>query len=143
VKRVGAVVLVGLIYAWWASGVRPFTTLAYVLIALPSLLVVVAYLSLGALSPGRRDVTRYYQERSHDVTLKNVAPWIVVVLLAVALEVVGLALGGRSRDVPTLSTTVDHLLVWHWGRWLLYVAWLSIGLTPVVRLRQFRGRGVR
>jgi hypothetical protein len=135
--------LVGLIYAWWASGVRPFTTLAYVLIALPSLLVVVAYLSLGALSPGRSDVTRYYRERADGITLKNVAPWLVVVALVVALEVVGLALGGRSRDVPTLSTTVDHLLIWHWGRWLLYVAWLSLGVMPIVRLWQFRRREAR
>jgi hypothetical protein len=142
VKRVAVVVLVGVVYAWWASGVAPFTTLAYVLVAIPSLLALSVYVSLGALSPRRKDVRRYYHERSKAVTLKSVAPWLVVLALAIVLEVVGLALGGRSHDVPTLSTTVDHLLVWHWGRWLFYLAWLFSGVTPVFRLWQFHEREV-
>jgi hypothetical protein len=143
VKRVAAVVLMVVVYAWWASGVTPFTSLAYVLVAIPSLLAVVTYALLGGLSPWRKDVARYYQERAEGTTLKSVAPWIVVFVLAVALEAVGLALGGRSRDVPTLSTTVDHLLVWHWGRCLLYVAWLVMGAVPIVRLWQHRRREAR
>ena len=43
------------------------------------------------------------------------------------LEAVGLALGGRSADVPTLSTVVDHALGWHLTRLLLFVGWLLIG----------------
>lgn len=137
------VVLVGVAYAWWASGVRAFTTTAYVLVAIPSLLALATYVSLGGLSPRRRDVTRYYHERAEGVSFKGVVPWLVVLVLAIALEVVGLALGGRSHEVPTLSTTVDHLLVWHWGRWLLYVAWLAVGVVPIIRLWQFRRREAR
>jgi hypothetical protein len=134
VKRAAVVALAGLAYAWGASGVAPFTTLAYVLITIPSALMIAIYISLGALSPRRHDVTQYYQRRAEGATLRNVAPWLVVLLLALALEVVGLALGGRSSSVPTLSTAVDHLLIYHWERWLLYVGWLSVGALPLFRL---------
>jgi hypothetical protein len=142
VKRVAAVVLLGVVYAWWASGVTPFTMTAYVLVAIPSLLGIATYLFMGGLSPWRKDVTRYYRERAEGITLKSVAPWLVVLALAIILEAVGLALGGRSSDVPTLSTTVDHLLVWHWGRWLFYIVWLFFGALPIVRLWKFRRREV-
>jgi hypothetical protein len=125
-------------FAWWATGVRPFTTLAYVLIAIPSLLAVVIYALLGGLSPHRADVTAYYRRRSAGATPKTIGPWTGLLLVAVVLEVIGLALGGRSPNVATLSTTVDHLLVTHWGRWLLYDLWLAVGAGPLVRLRLAR-----
>jgi DMSO reductase anchor subunit len=129
--------LVLLAYAWWATGVRPFTTLAYVLIAIPSLLAVSIYALLGGLSP-RADVTAYYRRRSAGATPKSIGPWTGLLLVAVVLEVIGLALGGRSPNVATLSTTVDHMLVAHWGRWLLYDLWLAVGVGPLERLRQAR-----
>jgi hypothetical protein len=141
-KRVVAIVLVAVVYAWWTSGVTPFTTMAYVLIAIPSVIALAAYIMLGALSPWRKDVTRFYRENSEGVRLAAMVPWLVVLVLALALEVVALALGGRSRDVPSLSTTVDHLLVWHWGRCLLYLGWLCLGAVPIFRLWQFRRREV-
>jgi hypothetical protein len=122
--------------------VRPFTTLAYVLIAIPSLAVLITYGVLGGLST-RNDVARYYQERSRGATLANVTPWTVLLLAAVALEAIGLALGGRSTVVATLSTTADHLLVTHWGRWLLYDLWLAVGAGPLFRLARHRRRGAR
>jgi hypothetical protein len=133
VKRTATVALLAL-YAWWASGVAPFTTLAYVLIAIPSLLMVVSYGALGALSPRRADIARYYRRRSGDASFATTSPWLAILVVAVVLEAVGLALGGRSRDVATLSTAVDHLLVAHWGRGLLYLAWLAIGARPIYRL---------
>ena len=130
--------LVLLAYAWWATGVSPFTTIAYVLIAIPSLLVVLTYASLGGFSPRRADVMAYYRARSAGATPKSVEPWTGLLLIAVVLEVIGLALGGRSPNAATLSTTVDHLLVAHWGRWLLYDLWLAVGAGPLVRLRRAR-----
>jgi len=47
------------------------------------------------------------------------------------LEGIGLLFGGRSPTVPTLSTTVDHLLSVHWGRFVLCGVWLSVGWCPV------------
>jgi hypothetical protein len=126
--------LLGTLYAWWASGVAPFTTLAYVLIAIPSLLMVVSYGTLGAFSPRRVDIARYYRRRSEDASFATTSPWLALLVASVVLEAAGLALGGRSRDVATLSTAVDHLLVAHWGRGLLYLAWLAIGASPIYRL---------
>jgi hypothetical protein len=140
-KRVSplAVILTLLLaaYAWWATGVRPFTMLAYVLIAIPSLAAATIYSVMGGLSP-RADVATYYRTRSAGATSRNVWPWTGLLLAALALEAIGLALGGRSAHVTTLSTTVDHLLVAHWGRWLLYDLWLAVGAGPLVRLRHAR-----
>lgn len=135
-QRLLAFGLVAAAYAWWASGIMPFTTTAYVLIAIPSVVMVAVYGALGALSPKRAEISRYYLARSSGATWTSTAPWLVLLVAAVALETVGLALGGRSPDVATLSTAVDHLLVNHWGRGLLYLAWLAAGAGPILRLWQ-------
>lgn len=133
-KRVFVLALLVALYAGFASGVKPFTTTAYVLVAFPALVVLSAFSLLGAFNPRRDDVHSYYFHQSVDASLTNILPWLSVFALAVALEAVGLALGGRNKTVPTLSTTLDHLLVTREGRWLLYVAWLSVGITPLLRL---------
>jgi hypothetical protein len=126
--------LLVVVYAGFASGVKPFTATAYVLVAIPALVVLVVFSMLGALTPRRDDVHAYYLDRSDHASFTKVLPWLSIFALAVALEVVGLALGGRNKTVPTLSTTVDHLLVTREGRWLLYAAWLSVGVAPLIRL---------
>lgn len=137
-KRLTVLALLVVAYAGFASGVKPFTTPAYVLVALPSLVVLVMYSVMGGLTPGRDDVRNYYVGRSDGATLANVFPWLSLFVLAVAIEVIGLTLGGRNKKVPTLSTTVDHLLVTREGRWLLYATWLSVGLAALLRLGQRR-----
>jgi hypothetical protein len=136
VKRVVIAGLVTIAYAWWLTAVAPFTWLSYTLIALPSLMAIGLYVVLGAYSPRRADIAVYYRSRSQNASLSSVTPWLVLLLGAVILETVGLALGGRSKAVPTLSTTVDHLLVTHEGRALLFVAWLLVGVAPLWRLWQ-------
>jgi hypothetical protein len=61
--------------------------------------------------------------------------------VAFALEVAGLALGGRSSAVPTLSTVVDHALAWHAVRFVLFLAWLALGWAPVVRQARVERQG--
>lgn len=134
VKRLTFLALLVVLYSGFASGEKPFTALAYVLVAIPSLVVLITFATPGGLTPRREDIHAYYFERSDRATLTNVLPWSSLLTLAVALEVVGLALGGRNKTVPTLSTAVDHLLVTREGRWLLYVTWLSVGIAPVLRL---------
>jgi len=134
VKRTAFGVLVAVTYAWWATGIAPFTALSYVLVAVPVTALVASYAAMGALSPHRGDIGHHYRRCAGDASLKNVAAWLAVLVGAAALETAGLALGGRSRSVPTLSTTVDHLLVTHVGRWLLFVAWLWVGATALLRL---------
>lgn len=133
------VVIAGLVtiaYAWWLTAVAPFSWLSYTLIALPSLMAIGLYVVWGAYSPRRADIASYYRSRSQNASLSSVTPWLIVLLGAVILETVGLALGGRSKAVPTLSTAVDHLLVTHEGRALLFVAWLLVGVAPLWRLWQ-------
>ncbi len=124
-------VVVGIPYAWWASGLTPFTTRAYVAVAIPVAVVVVAsFLHF----PGRNLPTGFGAERR--ITVAGAWPWLALGVAAVALEIAGLALGGRSPAVPTLSTVVDHALRRHAVRFLLFGAWLAIGAVPVLRVRR-------
>jgi hypothetical protein len=129
-------------YAWIATSVHPFTANAYIVVAVPSLAGPLCYASLGGFSK-RTDIGDYYRERSSTVTWRAVGPWIAVALVAIALESAGLALGGRSPGVPTLSTTVDHLLVNHWERCVLFAAWVAVGATPLRRLQLARRARLR
>jgi hypothetical protein len=140
VARATALALLLVLYAWWASGVRPFSALGYALIAIDSLAVVILLVVWAGLSSREFDVHDGDRIAGTDSSLAHAWPWLALVVLAVALEVVGLALGGRSTTVPTLSTTIDHLLVTHVVRWLLYMAWLAVGATPLVRRWQRRHR---
>lgn len=137
-ERVVVVAVIAIACAWWVTGVAPFTALSYALIAITSITAVGLYASLGAFSGHRVDLANYYRARARNVSLSSIAPWLVVPICAVVLEVVGLALGGRSRSVPTLSTAVDHLLAQHWERSVLYVLWLLVGARPPWRLWQQR-----
>jgi hypothetical protein len=127
-----------LVYAWFATGVRSFSTSAYVVLAVPSLSALLFYGALGGFSLRRNAVTTYYRSRSSAVSWQSAAPWVIVAVLAIALEALGLAIGGRSADVPTLSTTVDHLVVDRGGRFALLVLWLAVGACPLRRLMLLR-----
>jgi hypothetical protein len=111
-------------YAWWAAGLAPFTSTAYVAVALPVAGVAVSAVLIptGPRSP-----------RSAGRPAYGALPWVGLLVVAVALEATGLALGGRSSAVPTLSTVVDHALAWQGVRFVLFVAWLALGWAPVVR----------
>ena len=61
--------------------------------------------------------------------LRSAAPWLVLVAIVVGLEAVGLALGGRSPTVPTFSTVADHALVSHASRFVIFCAWLGLGVV--------------
>ena len=153
----GLVVIVA--YAWWATGVQPFTVGAYVAVGIP-----VVSLTVLAVAPGRSwsswpvpqgpaaapprtaagaasaPASTPPDSRSG---LGDAVPWIIILGAAVALECVALALGGRSAVVPTLSTVVDRGLRWHALRLLMFCGWLSIGGAPAVRvLLRLRHRAV-
>jgi hypothetical protein len=132
-------VIVGVVfvaaYAWVATSAHPFAPWAYAVVSIPVVVTLVLYAMRGGFSePG---ATNYYRRRSLGTTRKA-APWLGLFIVALALEIVGLALGGRSTAVPTLSTTVDHVLVAHWGRWLLFLWWLWIGARAIEGMSQRR-----
>ncbi len=138
-KRVALAVAVGAAYAWWVAGVAPFSALSYTLVAVPSLIALVVYAHDGGFTPRRGDLAAHYRRRADGATLESVAPWLSVLAVAAALEVWGLALGGRSVAVPTLSTIVDHLLATHFERAVLFMLWLAVGALPLAELAR-RGR---
>jgi len=111
-------------YAWWATGTQPFTLTAYVAVGVPVVLA-------GAVALGRPVSRVTSPPPTPDGGLWSAAPWIVILALAVVLECTALALGGRSSEVPTLSTVVDHALGRHALRFLLFCGWLAVGFAPV------------
>ncbi len=124
-------------YAWMAAGTTPFHAWSYVAVGLPGLLLVAGYAWWGGLGAGGR-VGGYYRRRADGASWPSVSPWLAIVTAAVVIECIGLALGGRSPSVPTLSTAVDHLLARRWERCLLFVAWLLVAGLPAVRMRRQR-----
>ncbi len=126
------------LYSWWATGVAPFTVRAYVAVGIPSVLL----LAVGMMDffcgpregqdPGRRPGAEPASTPDR-LQLRRTFPWLLLVLAAVGLEAAGLALGGRSSTVPTLSTVVDHALAWHVVRFVLFCSWVAVGWSPLVR----------
>ena len=125
---VGAVVAV---YAWWATGLPPFTAGASLAVGLPVLALIGVALAVG---PRRHGGSGPSNRPTSDPTgLRTAFPWLMILLAALTLEGVGLALGGRSAAVPTLSTVVDHALAWHAVRFALFCGWLAAGWVPALR----------
>jgi len=122
-------------YAWWETGLHPFSWPAYAALAVPFAAVVTAYGVSGGLSWRRQAVTAHYRRAADGATWKASAPWLVLVLAVLALEAAGLALGGRSHTVPTLSDVVDRALAWHGVRVVVFLVWLALGVLPGLRLR--------
>jgi uncharacterized membrane protein len=139
-RRVAYVIVIALVivYAWLATGAKPFHALSYALISIPILIVVAVYVMVRTFYDERSGVSHYFRRRSLGLSSAHTTPWLVVLVGAIILEIVGLALGGRSKRVPTLSTEVDHLLTTHWLRCVLFLAWLAVGVAPLRRLNEHR-----
>jgi hypothetical protein len=117
-------------YAWWATGVAPFTGAAYAAVGIP-----VAAVAVGASLGTRRNGTVSPTPSPPTGAFRAALPWAVLGGMALVLELVALALGGRSHAVPTFSTVVDHALSRHPVRFLLFSAWLALAGVPLVRRR--------
>jgi hypothetical protein len=120
-------------YAWWATGVRPFRAWADVAVAIPAALLALAAWRETARS-GRGAGRPMRAATALPAHPYGALPWIALGLAAVGLEVAALALGGRSRAVPTLSTVADQALAWHVSRWLAFAFWLAVGTWPLRRV---------
>ena len=116
-------------YAYWATGLHPFTWIAYLAVGIPVVICGSVLVVRGSVGAG----TGAGIGSGRVLTRAAAIPWLVLALAIAGLEGVGLALGGRSRTVPTLSTVVDHALGWHVSRMVLFCGWLLIGVVPAVR----------
>jgi hypothetical protein len=122
-----------LLYAWWATGLTPFTAVATVAVAVPVAVVALVVVArpgrttAGDIGPGAAPPRRRWE------------PWAVLAAVAVSLETVALVLGGRSATVPTLSTVVDHALGRHAVRGVLFCLWMAVGASAAVRVARRRG----
>ena len=122
-------VLVGMLaiaaYAWWATGLHPFTAGSYVAVGLPVAALVLVVLSKRPDGSGRNGSSAVAE--GSKIELRTAFPWVLLLVFAIGLEAWGLALGGRSTTVPTLSTVVDHAMAWHVERFVLFCGWLGVG----------------
>lgn len=127
----GAGVVLVVAYTWWTTGLHPFTDTSYAAIALPAAFVAGLHLFAPPVRTNRETRLGAFRRAPG---LGGTAPIASVLLLAIGLEAAGLALGGRSVVVPTLSTVLDHALRWHGTRAAIFLAWLGVGLRPLFRV---------
>jgi hypothetical protein len=119
-------------------GASPFTVRAYVAVGAPVILLVAAESVRPTI--GGASVPHGFSQHQ-PLRLGRAFPWLVLILSAATLEAVGLALGGRSGDVPTLSTVIDHALARHLVRFVLFCGWLGAGWAPFLRALRKGGGG--
>jgi cytochrome bd-type quinol oxidase subunit 2 len=110
--RVVAVVAAALVYAWIASGLRPFTHPEAVAVAIPLVVGGIAMLRMHA--------------EDGDATQRGTWVWAALFVALVALELVSYRLSPRI-DHPTLSSIADSAMSTHPGRFVVFVAWLGVG----------------
>ncbi len=136
-------------YAWWATSLHPFTVTAYGTVAGPVALVLAAAMRRTPGTSRRQEVEGGTTQAAvatggrTGIGVRSTGPWLGLLSLAVCLEAAALALGGRSRIVPTASTVADHALAWHGVRMVLFLAWLAAGLVPSIRRVRRAGGGSR
>ncbi len=118
-------------YAWWATGLHPFTAGSYVAVGLP--VVALVLVVLVTRPDGSDRIGSSAVAEGPEIGLRTAFPWLLLFTIAIGLEVWGLALGGRSANVPTLSTVVDHAMAWHGVRFVLFCGWLAVGWAAELR----------
>ncbi len=118
------------LYAALASGVKPFTVLAYAAVALPSVLcvgVLVAQRSRPGTGPWRRmDPARPASEGTG-------IPWLVVIVVLLGIELASYFHPGPRADYPTLSFGLNALLRHRAAKAAGWLAWLVLGWYLVRR----------
>jgi hypothetical protein len=122
-----------LAWAWWATGVRPFTWPARVALALPSLVVLgAAFRRRGGRPPlrvwlaGWRRLLGAPPPRRPPGLLAGAVVWGALVAAIGAWELA--ALFGQPRpDHPTLSSISGPVLAVHPARFLVFLLWLALG----------------
>jgi len=79
--------------------------------------------SLPWVSDAGRSITGWRRTRRLSAA---VAVWIVLLMAVVAFDLVSFL--HQSHDLPTLSYEIGRVTRWHWGRALVFAAWLAAGV---------------
>jgi hypothetical protein len=117
-------------YAWWVTGLRPFTTASYVAVGLPGAALVLVMIVIRLEGSNRDKLSRGIEH--FEIGLRTTFPWLILFAVTAGIEIWALVLGGRSTTVPTLSTVVDHAMAWHVVRFVLFCGWLAAGLGAML-----------
>jgi hypothetical protein len=113
--RVVAVIAAALVYAWIASGLRPFTHPEAVAVAIP-----LTVTGIALLRP------RSQVRAVDDETRRGTWVWAVLFAALVAWELISFRLSPRV-DHPTLSSIADWAMSTHPGRFAMFATWLAVG----------------
>ena len=116
-RHVGAALAIGttVAYAWWATGLRPFTWPSLLAVVTAGLLAILLGTRWRKVSEARRDV------------LPGVWMWGLLCGLLAAWELAAYLQQPRAEH-PTLSSLADQVLDGHPLRALAFLVWLTVGV---------------
>ena len=112
------------LYAGLASGTRPFTAAADVAVSLPSAFFV-GVLLLQRLRPVAGPWRRI--DRARPAGGGTAIPWLLVVVLLLAVELGNYFHGGPRADHPTISYGLGVLFQYRAAKAAAWVLWLTVG----------------
>ena len=111
------VVALALVYAWFASALRPFTHPEAIAVAIP--------IVIGGIALLRRP-TRPAGDAAATGTRRGIWVWRGLLGAFLVWELVSFRLSPRV-DHPTISSIADAAMSTHPGRFAVFVAWLAAG----------------
>jgi hypothetical protein len=114
--RAVAVVAAALVYAWIASGLRPFTHPEAVAVGIPIIAAGIATLASALQAP----VAAGPESR------RGVLVWRGLLAAFLIWELITYRSSPRE-DYPTFSSITDTIMSTHPGRFALFAIWLAIG----------------
>ena len=104
------------VYAWWATGLPPFSTSG-----------LIAVLIAGAAVIAVQTRTRRARDRARDAGAGGARwPWLAAIAGIGAWELQALFQHPREAH-PTISSILDPIEQWHGARLVLFLAWLWLG----------------
>jgi hypothetical protein len=111
-----AVVAAALVYAWIASGLRPFTHPEAVAVGIPIIAAGVATLASALRAP----------VEAGPESRRGVLVWRGLLAAFLIWELISYRSSPRE-DYPTFSSITDTIMSTHPGRFALFAIWLAIG----------------
>ena len=118
-----AVVVVALVYAWFASALRPFTHPEAIAVAIPIVIAGIAVLRRPARRAG---------DAAETGTRRGIWVWRGFLGAFLVWELISFRLSPRV-DHPTISSIADAIMSAHPGRFIMVVAWLAVGYWLLTR----------